>query len=118
MIFDKRSFRPGEFIFLNDDSNKVVNLNPEFSIFTKEYQRQDLMRYCSKLFWDFGTPIDYGKQIKLALEFYIKNHIKEPELAEIEAIKKAEADQIEAERKAKIPKFSWDRSKNKIKKEG
>ena len=64
----------------------------------------------SKLFYSKNIPVDYGKQIKLALEFYLKNHIKEPELAEIEAIKKAEADQIEAERKAKIPKFSWDKN--------
>ena len=99
------------FIFIGDDSNEVVNLNPEFSIFTEEYPRQDLMRYCSKLFYSKNIPVDYGKQIKLALEFYLKNHIKEPELAEIESIKKEEARIIEAERKAKIPKFAWDLSK-------
>ena len=104
-----------KFIFINDDSYEVINLNPTFSIFTEEYQRQDLMRYCTKLFYDQNIPVDYGKQIKLALEFYIKNHIGEKELAEIEAIKKAEFNQIEAERKAKIPKFAWD-LKNKTNK--
>jgi len=105
-----------QFIFLNEVNNEgweVKVINKTYTIQPEEYERQDLMRYVTKLFYDQDIEVDYNKQIRIALDFYLKEHIGQAELAEIEAIKKAEADQIEADRKAKIPKFSWDKSNKK-----
>lgn len=115
MLFDKRDFRPGEFIFLNDPEISRINevVNPTFYINLEEYPAEDLLRYCTKLFYSKNIPVDFNKQIKLALAFYFKNHIGEVELKEIEDMKKEEAKKIEEAHKKELPKFDWDLSNKK-----
>lgn len=91
-----------QIIFIKDPAfrNKVVN--PTFSIHIDTYQRQDLICYCTRLYYDQNIPVDYSKQIKIALNEYLKNHIKEEDLKKIESIKKEEIRIIEADKKSKI----------------
>ena len=105
-------------IFINNDSDDEIEaVNPNiFRIFIDEYPRQDCQRLAAKLYFDSGIAVDYNKIIRQALDFYLKNHVQEKELAEMESIKKEKAQKIEAERKAKIPKFDWDLANRKDKK--
>lgn len=106
----------GRFIFINDPEDSSMEfVNSISSIQLDNYQNQDLQRYCYKLYCDKDIPIDFNKQVKIALDWYLKKEFTEQEQKNMDRIKKEEIDQIEAERKARLPKFSWD-LKNKIKK--
>ena len=113
--FNKRDFLGGRggFIFLNDPDNVFEQLNPMFNIVLTRGNGEDLVRYVTKLFYDKDIPVDYSKQIRIALDFYLKKHIGEKEEKEIAKMKAEEARAIEEARKKEIPKFDWDRSKRK-----
>jgi len=115
MLFDKRDFRPGEFIFLNDPEISRINevVNPTFYIDLEEYPAEDLLRYCTKLFYDKDIPVDYNKVLKIALEKYLNDVIGGKELKEIEEMKAKELKEIEARKKVEKPKFDWDSSNRK-----
>lgn len=104
--------RGGRFLFLNDPEIDRMNevINPTFYISLDEYPAEDLLRYCTKLFYDKNIPVDFNKQIRLALAFFFKRHIGEMELKEIEDIKNEEAKIIEEARKKELPRFAWDKS--------
>jgi len=75
-------------IFNNETDSVTKEANPKFNIQIDTYQREDLAPYSKKLFYEKGIPVDYNKIIKIALDQYLKNHIKDQELKQIEQIKK------------------------------
>ena len=103
------------FIILNDPDNIYEPVNPAFNIDLDNCNYEDLKRYCTKLFYDKDVPVDYNKVIKIALDEYLKKHIKDKDLKEIEKMKVEEARQIEEARKKEIPKFDWDLANRKEK---
>ena len=113
--FNKRDLIGKEFIFLNAPDNLYEQLSPMFNIDLDNCNAQDLVRYCTKLFYDQDIKVDYNKQIKLALEFYLKKHIGEKEEKEIAKMKKEEAGIIEEAKKKEKPKFDWDLKNRKEK---
>jgi len=115
---DKRDLMGREFIFINDPDNINIyeQLNPTFNIDLKSENAVDLVRYVTKQFYDQDVKVDYSKQIKLALEFYLKKHITDKDLKEIEKMKAEEAGIIEEANKEKKPTFDWDLKNRKEKK--
>jgi len=107
---DKRNLMGRKFIFLNNPDNIHEKTNPTFNIELTKCNAQDLIRYCTKLFYDKKIPVDYNKVIKIALSEYLKKHITDKDLKEIERMKKEEARTIENTRKNEKPKFDWDKS--------
>lgn len=102
------------FIFSrNPDSIAPEIVNPTFNIELEEYPAEDLLRYCTKLFYDKDIPVDYNKVLKIALEKYLNDVIGGKELKEIEEMKAKELKEIEARKKVEKPKFDWDSSNRK-----
>lgn len=121
MDFNKRDFMDREErggIFVKDNLEKMEIINPTIFIHLEEYPAEDLERYCIKLYYSKGIPVDYNKQILIAVDFYLGKYIGEKELKEIEDIRVEKVKRIKEVKEKDIPKFDWDHSENKTKKEG
>ncbi len=79
----------------------------------EEYQRQDCIRYATKMFWDKNEVVDYDKIIRMALYQFIDKHLTEEDLEAIKDIKKAKELKVEEDRIAKKPAYSWEIKNNK-----
>ena len=104
------------FIFMNDPDNMFEQLSPTFNINLTKEPAEDLMRYCTKKFYDQDIPVDWNKTIKIALDEYLNKHITDKDLKEIEKMKAEETGIIEEANKKEKPKFDWDLKNRKGKK--
>ena len=109
MILDKRDLMNRKFILLNDPDNVYENLNPAFDIDLENTNVEDLRRYVTKLYYDQDIPVDYNKVIKISLAEYLKKHITDKNLKDIEKMRKEEASIIKEAKRKEKPKYDWDK---------